>query len=134
MKTYSGFTLVEIMIVVAIVALLAGIAVPNMLRARIEANEANAKATLRAIATACEIYATTNNGPYPTSIDVLTEGSAPYLTEDYTASQIHGYNFACTTMTNSSYSCTATPAACGRTGAHTFTIVTGAVLSSADCS
>jgi len=49
-----GFTLVEIMIVVAIIALLAAIAIPNLLRARLTANEAAAQASLRTISTAME--------------------------------------------------------------------------------
>ena len=44
-----GFTLVEIMIVVAIIALLAAIAIPNLLRARHNSNEAAAQASLRTI-------------------------------------------------------------------------------------
>jgi len=53
----KGFTLVEIMIVVAIIALLAAIAIPNLLRARLNANDAAAKASLQALVTAIESYA-----------------------------------------------------------------------------
>jgi prepilin-type N-terminal cleavage/methylation domain-containing protein len=129
-----GFTLVEIMIVVAIIALLAAIAIPNLLRARINANESNAQATLRTISTACESYAAANNGNYPTSISVLTGATPPYLNEDYTAGPRQGYNFACPTMSISGYTCTATPVTCGSTGTKTYTISTGGVLTSADCS
>ena len=68
----KGFTLVEIMIVVAIIALLAAIAIPNLLRARISANDALAQATLRTLSTASETFATANNGNYPGNESSLT--------------------------------------------------------------
>ncbi|MBL7081201.1 MAG: prepilin-type N-terminal cleavage/methylation domain-containing protein [Candidatus Omnitrophica bacterium] len=129
----KGFTLVEIMIVVAIVALLAAIAIPNLLRARVNANESNAQATLKTISTACESYAAANNGNYPTAMTDLTKAKPAYLNEDYTAAARHGYAYACGTLKITGYSCTATPSNCGTTGTKVYTIKTGAVLSSADC-
>ena len=129
----KGFTLVEIMIVVAIVALLAAIAIPNLLRARITGNESHAQATLRTISTASENFANNNSGSYPTAVGDLTGATPPYMNEDYTAAARQGYNFACGTMAASGYSCTATPVTCGTTGTQTYTITTGGVLTAANC-
>ncbi len=135
MRKRRGFTLVEIMIVVAIIALLAAIAIPNLLRARVNANETNGQTTLRAISTGCESYAAANNGNYPTAMTDLTASTAgpAYLNEDYTAAPRQGYTFACGTMTAAGYSCTATPVTCNTTGTKTYTITTGGVLTSAAC-
>jgi prepilin-type N-terminal cleavage/methylation domain-containing protein len=55
-----GFTLVEIMIVVAIIALLAAIAIPNVLRGRTTANESAAIGNLHAVITSLEMYRSVN--------------------------------------------------------------------------
>ena len=127
-----GFTLVEIMIVVAIVALLAAIAIPNLLRARVNANEGNAQATLRTISTAAESYAAANNGNYPATIAAMLSPASvpPYLNEDYTAAANNprqGYNFACVPAA-ATYTCTATAHAFGTSGTRAFSICTGGIL------
>src|ERR1700691_5739461 len=60
-KNRGGFTLVEIMIVVGIIALLAAIAVPNFLRARKRSQATRCLEDLRIIDSSCDQYAIENN-------------------------------------------------------------------------
>ena len=63
-----GFTLIEIMIVVAIIALLAAIAIPNVLRSRTSANESAAVGNLRALVQGTENYNAVN-ASYPVGLN-----------------------------------------------------------------
>lgn len=126
--TNQGFTLVEIMIVVAIIALLAAIAIPNLLRAKISANDALAQSTLRTMSTSSETYATANNGSYPLNMSSLTGATPAYLQEDYCDGVARsGFTYACTWGAGS-YSFSATPVTLGTSGTTVFTVTTGGIL------
>ena len=127
MKSVKGFTLIEILVVVGIIALIAAVAVPNLLRARISSNEAAAQANLKSVASALEMYAVAN-GTYPPNTTMLTVQNPPYLNKDYFNGVESGYVYAAT-IASYSYSITATPESVS-SGHVTFTINTGAVLTS----
>ena len=66
-----GFSLIELLIVVAIILIIAAIAIPSLLRAKISANESSAVASLRTITTAETTYASGWGSGYATALSNL---------------------------------------------------------------
>ncbi len=76
-STRNAFTLIELLIVVAIIAILAAIAVPNFLEAQVRAKISRAKADMRSMVVAIESYVVDYN-KYPLSANELGGNISPY--------------------------------------------------------
>lgn len=117
MKKKSGFTLIELMIVVAIIAIIAAIALPNLLRSRLQSNESAAIGNIRTINTAQITFNSANNA-YAESFEDLTDATPPFLDGDWTGAK-NGYNFTLG-GTTACFDVTAAPEEEGVTGNRTF--------------
>jgi type IV pilus assembly protein PilA len=100
-KRQKGFSLIELLIVVAIILIIAAIAIPNLIRSRMAANEASAVGSVRTMNTAAIEYNSTYGNGFPATITQIgTTGTAPVscdnaeLIDSVLTSKVKsGYNF-----------------------------------------
>ncbi len=101
----SAFTLMELMVVVAIITLLAGILLPNYIKHVEKAKMAKAKADIEILIKAISLYRI-DNGAFPSSLSQLTTTSPPYLSREIPSTPWGGeYGY---TLRTDSYTLTAT--------------------------
>jgi type IV pilus assembly protein PilA len=141
-KKQKGFSLIELLIVVAIILIIAAIAIPNLLRSQMAAHEASAVGSVRTLNTAAITYNSTYGNGFPANLTVLGGTGAVSCTDAQlidtvlAAGQKSGYNFSllgsATKLTSSQSSCsagygyqegyltTAVPQSVGTTGQRAF--------------
>ncbi len=116
----KGFTLLEIMAVVGIIALLSAIVIPNILAMRIRANDAVAQSTLRTIYSSLQNYMNVHSR-YPDSTDDLIGDTPPYLNKDYFDGTHSGFTYTAD-LNSYSYNVRATPDRMKSTGSAVFLV------------
>jgi len=120
-RSLTGFTLVEIMVVIAVIIVIASIGVPGIMRQRVNANEAAAVAALKTLSAASVTYRATHSS-YPGSLtDLYDPEEAQYIDSTLASGTRQGYNFTLS-GDEDGFNATAIPAKPNITGTRYFMI------------
>jgi len=126
------FVYLGVLVIFFVIGMLAAIAIPNLIRARVDANYAAAKASVKEISTAVETYAAANAGKYPTSEYDLVYKNPAYLSRSYNEKEIAGYRYFLD-LTTDTYKIVAEPVRCNVTGNKIIVFEKGGEIQEKDC-